>query len=499
MSACNVNDAAHSPSILNMKPLLALLLLFASSCHAVMLSSTGMGQALIYPYYTVHNIPDRGTAFSTLISVANQTLDAKVLRVRVLEAKAGASVFEANVFLGPRDVWTAAITPVATGAAISTADLSCTLPLMRSGVADVPGAPFLFDPSRYQGDGLGDDLARVQEGYVEVLELGTIPAGALQNQVVFIGRPPSCLLPDAGAISAALTAPSGGLYGSGVLINVAAGTAYGYDAVALETWRDTPTYSAPGEAAPTLASASPPVSSVLANGRLYISRWGSGADAVNAALMVDGLEGEYMIEPVVAGATDWVVTMPTKRTAVTASTALAPFGQVRGSTGGCEAGLDQMFDRETRLATHPSALGDVHSAGFCGAVSVLPLHARSAQPVSATSQALGSATLVVDLETSSAGRTVESGATDFTHGSGYVQFSSRSANAKLTNIGDTTVTDTATANISFANTATYRGLPAVGIAMTRYVNGQLTVNGANVLANYGVVSKLKRVVNVTSP
>lgn len=91
----------------------ALWLFVSVACHAVTLSPAGMGQVLIFPYYTTRSLPD-GTAFNTLLSITNSTFtgndvrDAKAIRIRVLEARAGAPLFEINVFLGPTDIWTAA-------------------------------------------------------------------------------------------------------------------------------------------------------------------------------------------------------------------------------------------------------------------------------------------------------------------------------------------------------------------------------------------------------
>ena len=77
-----------------------LILLISTQINAVQLSSNGMGQVLIFPYYTVNG------GFNTLINLVNTTSDAKALRVRFREAANGREVFTFNLYLAPHDVWT---------------------------------------------------------------------------------------------------------------------------------------------------------------------------------------------------------------------------------------------------------------------------------------------------------------------------------------------------------------------------------------------------------
>ena len=73
----------------------------ASLANAVELNPDGLGQVLIYPYYTVNgnNV--------TLISVVNTTSSAKVVKVRFLEGYNSQEVLDFNLFLSRFDVWTA--------------------------------------------------------------------------------------------------------------------------------------------------------------------------------------------------------------------------------------------------------------------------------------------------------------------------------------------------------------------------------------------------------
>src|SRR5262249_32490956 len=70
----------------------------------VPLNRGGVGQVLIYPYYTVNKRQD------TLLSIANAGDTGKIVDVEFLESYNARSVLGFQVFLSPHDVWTAAIT-----------------------------------------------------------------------------------------------------------------------------------------------------------------------------------------------------------------------------------------------------------------------------------------------------------------------------------------------------------------------------------------------------
>src|SRR4051812_2287428 len=107
--------------------------LAASSCstaHAVYQDPSGIGQALIYPYYSVQTAG--GNSFNTYLSVTNTTTRAKALKVRFREGKNSRTALSFNLYLSPNDVWTAAMGPgdatAASPATLYTADKSCTSP-----------------------------------------------------------------------------------------------------------------------------------------------------------------------------------------------------------------------------------------------------------------------------------------------------------------------------------------------------------------------------------
>ena len=73
------------------------------SAQAVNIDPDGLGQVLIYPYYTTNG----GNV--TLLSVVNTTDEAKAVKVRFKEGKNSREVLDFNLYLSPWDVWTAAI------------------------------------------------------------------------------------------------------------------------------------------------------------------------------------------------------------------------------------------------------------------------------------------------------------------------------------------------------------------------------------------------------
>src|SRR5215210_3391710 len=107
------------------------------AAQAVNLNPDGLGQVLIYPYYTTR-ADTAGNTYNSLLSVVNSTSSAKAVKVRVLEGKNSREVLDFNLFLSAYDVWTAAILPSTSGAGarIATADRSCTLPAIPSGGQD---------------------------------------------------------------------------------------------------------------------------------------------------------------------------------------------------------------------------------------------------------------------------------------------------------------------------------------------------------------------------
>src|SRR5689334_9263269 len=115
------------------------------AAQAVNLNPDGLGQVLIYPYYTTRN-DAAGNAFNSLLSVVNTTASVKAVKVRFLEGKNSLEVLDFNLFLSAADVWTAALTAMGAGAGITTTDKSCTLPA-------IPATGKAFVNFAYSADG----------------------------------------------------------------------------------------------------------------------------------------------------------------------------------------------------------------------------------------------------------------------------------------------------------------------------------------------------------
>src|SRR5258705_6871367 len=141
---------------------------------AVNVNPGGLGQALIYPYYTV-NSDAAGNTYNSLLSVVNTTNSAKAVKVRFLEGKNSREVLDFNLFLSKYDVWTAAIIPSPTsgGGRVVSFDKSCTIPSNTFLAAGVDFVNFAYVGSNDDKGGAG--LDRTKEGYVEIIEMATYP------------------------------------------------------------------------------------------------------------------------------------------------------------------------------------------------------------------------------------------------------------------------------------------------------------------------------------
>jgi hypothetical protein len=213
-----------------------------SPAKPMQLSTSGMGQALIFPYYTVN-----GGAVS-LMTIVNATAQGKSVRVNFREARGGVIVASLNVYLSSRDVWTAGLTQASEGGVrLITQDGSCTAPKIS------PEHGLAFSSEGYDGDEVRG-VARTRDGYVEVIELASIPMrqepdpAGLQFDIAHVreasGFPPRriapCLIASARDYSPAaseVTAPSGGLRGTlSIIVPSALGTVAVVPTTAIENF-----------------------------------------------------------------------------------------------------------------------------------------------------------------------------------------------------------------------------------------------------------------------
>jgi hypothetical protein len=440
------------------------------AAEAVNLSADGLGQVLIYPYYTVRNGP-QGFPYNTLLTVVNTTLSAKAVKVRFLEGKNSKEVLDFNLFLSKNDVWTAALVATADGAAVTSTDTSCILP----GQLPAAGQPFVN--FAYAGDGADDTLDRTREGYVEIIEMATFANGSTtQINITHVGgTPPGCADQTDAQANLDKLPGNGGLMGTMTIYSAVEGSSYSQNATALDNFNKTaPIYFNAGLPAPSLSDAFPATSAVInsKSGSATTTQWGlSPINAVSAVLMHDAVLNEYVTEPTILGATDWVVTMPTKNQYVKVGTGAAtpPFQRnFNGTAGACDDVSLSTWDREERSPSTPGGFSPPPPPGkassLCWEANVITFQATSV---------LGSKnTRLANLNTAQ------------NQINGWARLGFIHTNALLVG-GATGVQDLYTFALTNTPTSTYVGLPTIGFAVQVYQNPAIVVNGKAVLSNYG--------------
>lgn len=278
----------------------------AGSASAVNIAPNGLGQVLIYPYYTVRGGTD------TALSVVNTTASGKAVKVRFTEGKNSREVLDFNLYLSPRDVWAAAIVPnAATGGAMlsvsSGSDNSCVSSSGGLYKSQQAGLNFNFTNNAYTGlttdagvttgwDGGDQTLDRTREGYIEIIEMGmlhnisgtdvpsysgtgALPAAAIAAPTTHglaiatgithntAGVPVNCAqvstLAPASTSNLDFFPATGGIMGGASIINVNNGSDLSYDPVVLEDFNTeavaghTTLWFGPGTIKPDLSNAGP--------------------------------------------------------------------------------------------------------------------------------------------------------------------------------------------------------------------------------------------------
>jgi len=295
--------------------------------HAAVLNPRGIGQALVYPYYTVNENQ------ATMLSVVNTTARGKALKVRFHEGYDGRDVLDFNVYLSPFDVWVAEVTSNGDGAAIATDDNSCTVPQFPTAAQRFLTFDFDGSNTAYPPDGGPTGFSRTREGHFDVIEMGEVTnatQGTLASITQSNGIPADCSQVVAAWAPGGywttdsttdLTPPGGGLYGTETIINVAQGTMYTLNAEAIDGFSSTIQHTiisaapdlntandSPATSAPNVVTAMVPV-----GGRMVQAQYQRPEDAISALFMADSLYNEYIVEPSIGAQSDWVVTFPTKR------------------------------------------------------------------------------------------------------------------------------------------------------------------------------------------
>jgi hypothetical protein len=308
----------------------------------------GLGQALVFPYYTVR------TGFKSFFNVTNTSDETVAVKVRFHEGQNSRDALDFNVVLSPEDVWTGWVEDSASGPVVKTVDNSCVV-----GAPNIKGSGQALSNVAY-GDIIPtfedqgpNDINRTREGYVEVIAMGktntstqgaAMAAAALHNAA---GMPANCSYVDTAFVAAAsapttlpvsfpfadndangdgdapavlafdaLDVGENPLKGNFSIIDALTGRGAGNAAVAIADFMNTAVVAAtpsgnlvtaqnfPYFLEPSLASRDG-IWSVGATGT-------AGLDLVEAALSSTTIINEWANNPATGAAVDWAVTFPTK-------------------------------------------------------------------------------------------------------------------------------------------------------------------------------------------
>ena len=352
-------------------------------------SPDNTGQVLVFPYYNAEN----GNA--TTFHVVNTTGKAKAAKVRFREYKASLEVLDFNLYLSPYDHFSFAVVAhpegLTDGAAVITADTTCTYPALGSDNAAPYAGDTLADGRVYQPfvnfefyKAHDSSDTRTLAGYVEVIEMGVADTstfgkawaadvthskgaapkgcaklGAYYASTTYWGNTTN-------GLNRGMAAPEGGLYGISYHLNVDDAAAFGIEPLVIDDWTDSIEHNFAGSNAPTLTNGNS--KSVVidptdgeANELNFTSQ--SGAAAVSSLIMSNAIMNDVIADMDVGAQTDWVQTFPTKHFHVnqldnTTKTSIDPFtdyywpgNQLTGTSKvkeklACEYVTTEYWDRE---------------------------------------------------------------------------------------------------------------------------------------------------------
>jgi hypothetical protein len=449
------------------------------TAEAVYLNPHGTGEALVYPYYTVNG------GNSTLLSIINTQAGGKAVKVRFLEAMDGRDTLAFNVYLSPYDTWVAQVAEKDGGAALFTNDNTCTVPAIpKTYESAMVFSTVAFDgtiPGPMPTDGGPTDIGRTRDGYIEIIEMGTVTNGT-HNTLKAIthssGMPNDCAQ-IVGAwkgywkddASADVSSPSGGLFGSATILDIDRGTvsAYNADAIAQFYLRGSqPVHTAPESLTPNLSTGTSKSSVTFVDDATLTTPFDRSIDAVSSLFMADQLMNEYVISPSIGAATEWVLTYPTKRFYTDpfylpdAQVAAKPFDKIFGqfASTSCSTVDRSPFNREEATISN--------GVGF---------PEKPPEPQPPTCYAAQVATFAQDggesLILGSKRRTNFVSYAPFQSGWGLVTFGSD--------------TKYPSHQLTGSNGNVFYGLPVTGFGVTLYVNGSLH----GVLSNYTMLTPHK--------
>jgi len=464
----------------------------SGAAMAAHIDPAGVGQYLIYPYYTVQQAG--GNAYNTLISVVNVTTTGKAVKVRFRDGKNSREVLDFNLYLSPNDVWVAAISPADSTTSspghLTTPDHSCTNPPIPATGVDFRNFQFT-ETSDFVGD---KSLARTREGYLEIIEMATVIGPTLADITHdATGFPVDCTTVNTTLVAADFTNPTGGLTGTGTLINVNNGTDMAYKAVAISN-----AFSAP--LLPTLTSEQARAADLdpwsvnlvgtfdnpagLEGDQVYMDDWFlttpfPGVNAMSALFMSSQVMNEFVIETGTKSATDWVVTFPTKRyyyAGTSPFTASTPFTAAGTTAGACETISFEYVNREERGAAATGA--DFSPPPPSGPASTL---CWEANVVSIRGDNGTGASLVLGSQ-NVRDIAITTGAQA---GWGKLTFTGGNTAVGLTSNATSDAYNWSTLGTQLGVPKRFVGLPVTGFMVRTFNNGTLTCGSGTCISNYG--------------
>lgn len=484
---------------------------------AMYLDHEGTGEVLLYPYFNAVGTNE------TSVHIVNTTGDAKAVKVRILEYINSQEVLDFNLYLSPRDHFSFTIFqhPDGNNAALVTRDESCTVPRLGTetglggtleGFITADGAriqPFLPFQYRKQYDGLDFD-ARSQVGHIEVIEMGVLTDEGSTATTSFdpaswathdsTGVPADCdsLVaawdPNTGKWTAnndlQMADATGGLYGLSNVLDSADAAGFGIEPAAIDDFWGTAgtaggrSHTEPGSILPSLGEGDT-VSLINAEGASFELTYDNSWDAVSSLFMSSAIDNDVMINPVVNGMTDWVVTFPTKKRYVNqTTTALNPFKEIYAN-GSSTKPLTYKY---ANLACEPMGIQQWNREESVAALTGKPVF--SPKPPDAEADTYAICLETNTLAIGAAGTPSVTGTVLATTGSEYLPASNLSFKAgevegwmqmtfgsTLSTSGQThqflDANDSVRAggtNTDSTSNAQLRGLPAMGFAAFKYAN-----------------------------
>ncbi len=199
--------------------------------------------------------------------------------------------------------------------------------------------------------------------------MGDIPVGsALASDVTHVlngqadgGIPPNCSQGtlDNDAPGSVVAPTTGGLFGSGAIVNVGEGTFFSYNADAIDGFTEIALYHGTESLQPSLQDANNPslvtAAGTIARAFVFITATSSRSTMLSASMrcrrccMADTLYNEFFVDPNLGAATDWVVNFPTKRFYVDdtlySRAPAAPFVEAFDGESNVTVGIT-LYDRE---------------------------------------------------------------------------------------------------------------------------------------------------------